>query len=105
MESVNQNPQKEDIILNSNIVAQLQLMFKNNKFVIDISQKTTYGWSTFYILYFKMLNIINQGNVSQNHSEIHLSPDRLAVTKKKNKSAGEDVQQRDPLHTVHRNIN
>ena len=53
----------------------------------------------------KVLNITNQGNVNKNHNE-NLIPVRMAIIKRQEKtSAGENVEKREHLYTVGRNVN
>ena len=55
----------------------------------------------------KMLNITNhQGNANQNQMRYHLIPIRMAIIKRQQiSSVGKDVEKREPLFTVGRNIN
>ena len=51
-----------------------------------------------------MLNITNyQRNANQNNNEISYSSQN-GLNKSINSSAGEDVEQREPLHTVGENV-
>ena len=52
-----------------------------------------------------MFGITNhQGNANQNHSEISLHTDRMAIIRNAKASVGEDVEKLEPLHTVGGNL-
>ena len=74
--------------------------FKNERNIwIDIFPKKRYRWPTAHE---KMLSITNhQGNANLNHSELLPIIIRMAIIK----NVGKNMEKKEPLYTVGRNVN